>query len=557
MLREIICFMLLLALVCADASQTLCGKVIGKEPPGRKSSLITSRNKPEGITLLDQAPAPFGKYTENINGVSLELVRIPTGTFLMGNDRSPNSEEKPAHQVSIRSFYIGQYEITRRQWNIVVDTLPKVSRDLRRQYIGPGVSGIFGTFEETMPADALFWDDAVEFCDRLTRFTGKRCRLPSEAEWEYACRAGTQTEFSFGDEVNYNLAYFRNVAAGDPSFWLWPVGGKGYANAWGLYDMHGNVAEWCLDVEHSNHIGAPTDGSAWTQGGNQGERSQRGGQYGFRSEFGRSSARSFWSRNLGASGFGFRVVAEISPVIGNGSVTAISAASYSGAALATESIAALFGINLSNDTQTAPALPLPTALAGASVVTKDSRGNEYVSPLFFASPGQINFQIPPGPALGAGMVSVVTNGNIHSTGTLEITSVSPGLFTADASGRGLAAALVLRVKSNGERVYEPIAQFDPASSRFVAVPIDLSNPAEEVFLLLFGTGMRHRSSLASVTASTGGVATEVLFVGAQGDFAGLDQCNLRLPNTLSGRGEVDVVLTVDGKAANPVKVRIK
>jgi len=554
MLKNIVCFVLSFAVICVSALQKACREVAGKEVSGRKFSTMASRNEPGSTASLTQAMAPFGKYTENINGVSLELARVPAGSFLMGNDRSPNPEEKPAHQVNIKSIFIGQYEITRQQWNIVVDTLPKINRTLKRQNIGPAFGWVI---EETTPADAIFWDDAVEFCERLSRFTGKKYRLPSEAEWEYACRAGTQTEYSWGDQVNYNLAHFRNADAGDPSFFLLPVGKKGYANAWGLYDMHGNVAEWCLDVEHSNYIGSPTDGAAWTQGGDQGDRSLRGGMYSLKSEFGRSSARYFWLRNWTLSGIGFRVVAEINPAIGNGRVTAASAASYSSATLATESIAALFGANLSADTQIASTLPLPTTLAGASVNLKDNNGNEYLSPLFFASPGQINFQIPPGLALGAGIVSVVANGNIHSTGTLEIASVSPGLFTVDASGRGLAAALVLRVKSDGEQVYEPIARFDPASSRFVALPIDLSNPAEQVFLLLFGTGMRNRSSLGSITANIGGVGTEVLFVGEQGGFAGLDQCNLRLPNTLTGRGEVEVALTIDGKATNIVKINIK
>jgi uncharacterized protein (TIGR03437 family) len=555
MLKEIICLMLLLAIISVVATKKLGGEVAGKEMSARDSSSKLLSNKPEGITLPGQAPAPFGKYTENINEVLLELVRVPTGSFLMGNDRSPNPEEKPAHQVNLRSYYIGQYEITREQWNIVADSLPKVSRDLRRQYIGPGISW---NFEETTPADAVFWDDAVEFCDRLTRFTGKRYRLPSEAEWEYACRAGTQTEYSFGDKVDYNLAHFRNVADDySPSYWLLPVGKKGYANTWGLYDMHGNVAEWCLDVEHPNYIGAPTDGSAWTQDGDQRGRRLRGGMYSLREEWGRSSARFPWDRFVTVSMLGFRVVAEVSPVIGNGSVTAISAASYSSAPLATESIASLFGANLSVGAQIASGTPLPTTLAGASVTIKDSRGNEHLAPLFFASANQINFQIPQGLSLGRGAIYAVNNGNIHSTGSIEITSVSPGLFSADASGADLAAAVALRVRANGEQVYEPIGRFDQATNRFVAVPIDLSNPSEQVFLLLFGTGMRNRSSLSNVTARIGNVGTEVLFAGAQDGFIGLDQCNLRLIGTLAGRGEVDIVLTFDGKTTNAVKVNIK
>ncbi len=526
-----------------------CREIMGKGGSGRESFTMSSRNEPGKTTSLAQAPAPFGRYTENINGVFLELVKVPAGTFLMGNDRSPNPEEKPAHQVNVRPIFIGQYEITRKQWNIIVDTLPKVNRNLGRQYIGPVFGGVI---EETTPADAIFWDDAIEFCERLTRFTGRRYRLPSESEWEYACRADTQTEYSFGDQFNPNLANLEFSADN-----LLPAGSMGYTNAWGFYDMHGNVAEWCLDNEHPNYLGAPVDGSAWLQGGNESGRVLRGGRYRWKPELGRSSARFFTSRNLGASGFGFRVVAEINPLIGNGSVTATSAASYSGTELATESIAALFGNNLSDTTQVASTLPLPIAIAGASVFIKDSGGKEYAAPVFFASPNQINLQIPSGLESGVATIYAVNNGNIHSSGIIHISNVAPGLFAADASGRGVAAATVLRMKTNGEQVYEPVALFDLASNQFIALPIDVSNPAEQVFLLLFGTGMRNRSSLASVEASIGGVGTEVLFVGAQGGFAGLDQCNLRLAGALAGRGEVDVALTIDGKATNIVKVNIK
>jgi uncharacterized protein (TIGR03437 family) len=211
----------------------------------------------------------------------------------------------------------------------------------------------------------------------------------------------------------------------------------------------------------------------------------------------------------------------------------------------TESIAVLFGGNL------------PATLSGTSVSIKDSRGNEHLSPLFFASPNQINFQVPPGVATGPAVVSVVTNGVIGSTGPMEIARVSPGLFSADASGASLAAAIVLRVKGDGTQVHESIAQFDRATNRFVAVPIDVGNPAEQVFLLLFGTGFRNHNSLAAVTATVGGAGAEVLFAGAQGGLVGLDQCNLRLLPSLAGRGEVDVVLSVEGKVSNAVKIRIR
>jgi formylglycine-generating enzyme required for sulfatase activity len=162
--------------------------------------LIAGIGQSGAFAQASSAPAPFGKHTENINGVTLELVRIPNGKFMMGNDRSPNPEEKPAHLVTLKSFYMRQYEVTRQQWNIVAETLPQVNVRLTRMNIFPG-------FEATTPADFMFWDDAVEFCDRLIKSTGRKYRLPSEAEWEYACRAGTTTEYSFGDQVDFTLAF--------------------------------------------------------------------------------------------------------------------------------------------------------------------------------------------------------------------------------------------------------------------------------------------------------------------------------------------------------------
>lgn len=554
MSERVACNTLLLVLILASAPQNAGWEVVMLcQTPSAVFPLDTSREPflPSQATA-SLAPAPFGRYTENINGVLLQLVRMPQGAFLMGNDHSSNPEEKPAHEVHLRSFYIGQFEVTRQQWNVVVDTLPKVNRDLRKQYINDREG-----FKEMTPADIVSWDDAVEICDRLTKFTGKKYRLPSEAEWEYACRAGTNTEFSFGNEVNYNLAHFKNAADETPPFYLLPVGQKGYTNAWGLYDMHGNVAEWCLDVKHLNYINAPIDGSPWMQDGDQRERCQRGGMYNFRGEFGRSSARSFWPNDLRASGFGFRVVAETSLTIGNGRATVASAATYSTKEVAPEAIAALFGSNLSDGIQIASSTPLPISLAGASVILKDSRGNDYASPLFFVSPNQINFQIPQGVVPGTATIYAVNSGNIHSTGAIEITNISPGLFTADASGGGLAAAVVLRVKANGDQVYEPVGQLDLATGQFTARLIDVSNPAEQVFLLLYGTGFRHHSGLNKVRVTINGVSAEVLFAGAQGDFAGLDQCNVRLVPSLVGSGEISIALTADGKTSNTVKARIK
>jgi len=138
-----------------------------------------------------------------------------------------------------------------------------------------------------------------------------------------------------------------------------------------------------------------------------------------------------------------------------------------------------------------------------------------------------------------------------------IVAVAPGLFSGNSNGQGVAAALVLRVKGNGTQVFEQLAVFDPGTNSVVAVPIDLGPPEDEVFLVLYGTGMRFRSSLSGAQLTVGGTALEVLFLGSHSVFVGLDQLNARLPRSLAGRGEVSVVLVVDGKPANVVTINIR
>ncbi|MGE0131653.1 MAG: SBBP repeat-containing protein [Blastocatellales bacterium] len=238
----------------------------------------------------------------------------------------------------------------------------------------------------------------------------------------------------------------------------------------------------------------------------------------------------------------------------NRTVASASAASFDRASLAVESIVSAFGSNLAPAVKIADATPLPTTLAGATVKVRDSRGVERQAPLFFVSPNQINFQIPPGTSTGLTTItSTDANGN-SASGVEMITNVAPGLFSANANGQGVAAAVVLRIRADGSQSYEPVAVFDQSQNRFVARPIDLGPATDQVFLILFGTGLRNHSALSNVNAKIGAEDAEVLFVGAQGGFVGLDQINLRLPRSLAGRGEVDVVLTADGKPANAVKV---
>jgi uncharacterized protein (TIGR03437 family) len=246
------------------------------------------------------------------------------------------------------------------------------------------------------------------------------------------------------------------------------------------------------------------------------------------------------------------------PVSELGTSASVSGASYVPAGeLASDSIVSAFGTNLATATQAATAIPLPTALAGTTVTVRDSLGLTRLAPLFYVSPQQINYQIPNGTANGAATVLISNGAGATFTSTINVTSVTPGLFSASSNGQGIAAALVQRNRANGEVVYESVWRFDATLNRPVAVPIDLGPETEQVFLVLFGTGIRHRSSLTNVSATVGSENAEVLYAGVAPGYIGLDQVNVRLNRNLIGRGEVEVRVTVDGKAANLVGVNVK
>ncbi|MFN7948182.1 MAG: hypothetical protein U0Z53_22725 [Blastocatellia bacterium] len=238
-------------------------------------------------------------------------------------------------------------------------------------------------------------------------------------------------------------------------------------------------------------------------------------------------------------------------------VATVSAASYSSAAVAPEAIAAAFGTGLATGTDSAKGLPLPVTLAGTTVYIRDTEGITRAASLFFVSPTQINYQVPPGTKPGVAAVTVVSGDGSVSTGTVQITSVAPGLFSADASGSGLAAAFAVRVKADQSQSYEPIVIFDPVQNKVVPVPIDLGPEGNVVYLALFGTGLRARSSEANVKVKIAGIDAPVTYAGNQQQLIGLDQINVRLPRTLAGRGLAEVNVIIDGQNANTVQVSIR
>lgn len=237
--------------------------------------------------------------------------------------------------------------------------------------------------------------------------------------------------------------------------------------------------------------------------------------------------------------------------------TSVSAASFAMGTVAAESIIAGFGPNLANTIAVADSIPLPLTLGGVSVLVRDAAGVERPAPLFFVSPTQINYQVPVGASIGEASVAIKQGETVVAAGKLQIAPVAPGLFTADASSRGIAVATALRVKADGSQSYEPIAQFNPTTSRFELLPIDLGPETDQVFLVVFGTGFRQRSALSAVIANLGGTNAEVLFAGAQGDLVGVDQVNIRIPRSLAGRNAIDLLLNVDGITANTVSLGIK
>jgi uncharacterized protein (TIGR03437 family) len=239
-------------------------------------------------------------------------------------------------------------------------------------------------------------------------------------------------------------------------------------------------------------------------------------------------------------------------------VATVSAASFSGATLAAESIVAAFGAGLATTTSAATTIPLPTSLAGTQVSIKDSAGTERLAPLFFVAPNQVNCLIPAGTAQGTAAITITSGDGAISTGIIQIAAVAPGLFAMNANGQGVPAAGFQRFAAGGAQTAEgPVFRFDAATNRFVPAPIDLGPAGEQTFLILFGTGFRNRSALSAVACQIGGETSEVQFAGAQGGLVGLDQANVRIPRSLAGRGEVNVVFTVDGKTANTVTINIR
>jgi formylglycine-generating enzyme required for sulfatase activity len=236
------------------------------------------------------------------------MILVCGGKFLMG---SPNTEakrsdnESPQHLVTVKSFFLGRYPVTQEQWRIVAEAYDKVNLELN-----PSPSRFEGNKH---PVEQVSWYDAQEYCDRLAKKTNRPYRLPTEAEWEYACRAGTETPFYFGSTLSTDLAnydgnrIYGNGVKSESRQVTTPIDLFDIANAWGFCDMHGNVYEWCQDHWHSDYKGLPKDGSAWLINDSDSSRVVRGGSWFHDPRLCRSSYRDFDNPIARYNSLGFRV----------------------------------------------------------------------------------------------------------------------------------------------------------------------------------------------------------------------------------------------------------
>jgi formylglycine-generating enzyme required for sulfatase activity len=264
-------------------------------------------SKPNELTL-HRYRRSNKSYTEDLgDGVKLTLMLMPTGEFLMGapeDELKSEDNERPQHRVQVPQFLMGRYPVTQVQWRVVAG-YPQESQEL-----DPNPSEFKG---DNHPVENVSWEDAQEFCQRLSTKSGKTYCLPSEAQWEYACRAGTTTPFHYGEMITSDLVNFDGNYTYNDS----PKGeyrqqtsevGVFPANDWGLHDMHGNVWEWCEDDWHGDYEGAPSDGSAWVETDRKElYRLLRGGSWFYLPEHCRSACRSIITRDGRINGIGFRV----------------------------------------------------------------------------------------------------------------------------------------------------------------------------------------------------------------------------------------------------------
>ncbi len=269
------------------------------------SITLDSNNPGEKVTLTSDTQQGEAKYFQlNLgNNVNLEMVFIPEGSFMMGtpeNELGRSNDENPQHEVTVAPFFMSKYPITQAQYLAIINSHGSIFKGSNK------------------PVENVSWLDCINFCQKLSDSTGQKFRLPSEAEWEYACRAGTTTPFHFGETLTTDLANYKGQFAygkGTIGIYRQETTDVGIfpPNAFGLCDLHGNVWEWCADSWHDSYDNAPSDGSVWEDEEKEDEqllRVLRGGSWDDTAYYCRSGVRLWTSPEVHGKLIGFRVVCD-------------------------------------------------------------------------------------------------------------------------------------------------------------------------------------------------------------------------------------------------------
>lgn len=526
------------------------------QPRGKAQSTPQVQTRRFSVPLVDASGTIISRYNASARymledlgaGVSLDVTLIPSGSFPMGSASNPDHpEESPIHTVQLRPFGLATNPVTIGQWRQVA-TFPKVLRELHL----PARSSLPLDAENSLPIDFVSATETVEFCSRLQEFTGRRYRLPSEAEWEYACRAGTTTLYHFGDGISLTVANYNNGITRPIS--LTPVGSKHAPNRFGLNDMHGNVQEWTSDSWHDSYLGAPVDGSSWIDSGSS-SRVTRGGCFLFDADVARSAARFQWDTRENAGGLGLRVAVDLAggsadPVIGRPGLVNL-ASQLPGPAISAGvtpavapgeivSIRGQFGIS-----ENASMVLDDQGIASTSLLAVRVLFNDFPAPLLLVSGTEIRAVVPYDVAgLRAVWVAVESQGQTSLPVSVNVADASPGIFTLDSSGTGQAAAVNQDGTLNG-----------PTNPALKGTLITLFATGEGQTFPPGASGKISTSPLPApildVQLWISGIQAEIDYVGAApAEIAGLLQINARLPAVLPP-GNASVVLRIGQANSQP------
>jgi uncharacterized protein (TIGR03437 family) len=406
--------------------------------------------------------------------------------------------------------------------------------DAIKEYIAKGIrtpiSPVSKTDPDVIAGRALFIQNGCQNCHGGSQWTSARVRQASPPDASLLAAGQLLTELRPTNTFNANA--FNEVRANAAA----PLGAGGF-NPPTLLGLHA-FPQTFFHNGSVNSLEAVMENVAHRSDGN-------GGVDGLQSAAQRAQLIKFLLSIDGTT-------VPIQPPA-PGALKTISAASYAGTSVAPESIAATFGAKLAAGVVVNTSATLSQTLGGTTLTVQDSAGVNRLGRLYFVSPGQVNFEVPAATAVGDATVTAFAGSGLVSTATVAIKNTSPGIFTANGNGSGVPAALGLRVTPAGAQSPVNVFQCNAAG---VCTPAPIAMGADRIFIELYGTGARKRTSLDNVTCTIGGVSAPVAFVGAQG-VIGLDQINIEVPASVRGRGEVPLVLTIDGEVANTVTLNIQ